>query len=64
MKSFFKIALAFSIFATSISAYAQTAKAPKATKTSHAAKAGAKVERPRMHDACHSKRAMMSGRAC
>jgi hypothetical protein len=64
MKSIFMVALAFTFFAGSISAHAQTEKAPKASKASHAAKAAGKAERPRMHDRCHSRRAMMSGRAC
>ena len=64
MKSIFMVALAFTFFAGSISAHAQTAKGPKGSKTSQAEKAAAKVEKPRMHDRCHSRRAMMSGRAC
>jgi hypothetical protein len=68
MKPVFKIALALSVFAGSLTAQAQTSNAPmtsSAQMTSSAPKPGPKItKKSQLHDGCHSRAAQMAGKPC
>lgn len=60
MNSILKVALTLVIFASSVSAYAQTP-----TNSKSAPKAGTTItKKSQLHDGCHSRRAQMSGKPC